>query len=145
MDRHPKVTALAASGRKVIVGTDVGIVGIVESESCRVLHLLHWHTEKVRTLLLMPREMEPCICSEIPLPEPPETFTNILQKQPTRKLIHQPFTIGESEYVSFVENPYKVSNMEPEKTMVASIGNGRRKFIQDKSDRTDVCMLVWKC
>lgn len=138
---NPKVTALIASGKKVVVGTDFGTVGIIDSETGTVLHCLQWHTEKVRTLLLMPTEMEPCICSEIPLPESESSSFSQVHKS----IVRQPQITVDPEFVSLVENPYSVPNSEPERTMVASIGNGRRQFIAEDTAGSDVRLLAWRC
>ena len=138
---NPKVTALTASGKKVIVGTDFGTVGIIDSEFGTVLHCLQWHAEKVRTLLLMPHQMEPCICSEIPLPEVDTPSFSKLHRQ-SRNV--SDFS-SEPELVSLVENPYSLPNEEPHRTMVASIGNGRKRFIDEGTTGNDVRLLVWRC
>lgn len=137
---HPKVTALVTSGKKVLVGTDIGTVGIIDSEMCEVLHCLQWHTHKVRTLLLMPKEMEPCICSEISLAE-----SQLLNRSSTRKLVHQR-TLSDADLISLPDNPCKVHNAELERCMVASIGNGKACIAEtNQSKKNDVCLLLWRC
>ena len=51
------------------MGTTVGVVAIFDSETVNLLNCFHWHKDKVRMLLAMPRQVEPCICAEIPFPE----------------------------------------------------------------------------
>ena len=57
---------MVCSGHKVIVGTTIRAI---DSENFDLLNFFRWHKEKVRTLLLMPKEAEPCICAEIPFTE----------------------------------------------------------------------------
>ena len=38
-------------------------------QGVETLSYLSWYREKVRTLLIMPSQVEPCICVEIPLPD----------------------------------------------------------------------------
>ena len=146
---HPKVTALVATGKNVLVGTDFGTVGIIDSETCEVLHCLKWHNTKVRTLLLMPKEMEPCVCSELPLAESNQqnSITRLLNRPSTHKLLRQR-TISDSELPSLTESSESVLNSELEKytCMVASIGNGRAGIVETNlSKKDDVCMLLWRC
>ncbi|KAL5496266.1 hypothetical protein EMCRGX_G012511 [Ephydatia muelleri] len=61
------ILSLAGQGRKVFVGTSGGSVGVVDSETCAVLKVFAWHQGKVRTLLVMPREVEGCLCAEVPI------------------------------------------------------------------------------
>ena len=143
---HPKVTALVASGKNVLVGTDFGTVGIIDSETCDVLHCLKWHNTKVRTLLLMPKEMEPCVCSELPLAESNQqnSVTRLLNRPSARKLLRQR-TVSDS---SLPDSSGNVPNSELEKytSMVASIGNGRAGIVETNlSKKDDVCMLLWRC
>lgn len=63
-----QITTLTCSGRKVLVGTTIGAVAIFDSETVTLLNYLNWHKDKVRTLLVMPRQVDPCICAEIPFP-----------------------------------------------------------------------------
>ena len=55
--------------RKVLVGTTVGMVTVFDSETTNLLNCFNWHKDKVRTLLAMPREVEPCVCAEVPFPD----------------------------------------------------------------------------
>ena len=146
---HAKVTALVTSGRKVLVGTDIGTVGIIDSENCQVLHCLKWHTSKVRSLLLMPKEMEPCICSELPLPEikrDDAEGTKLLARAPTRTIVHQQ-SVTESDLPSLTDaNPSTESKETDERCMVASIGNGRGGgVIETNLDKRNVTLLLWRC
>ena len=89
----------------------------------------------------MPTEMEPCICSEIPLPE--SEFSSFSQVH--KSIVRQRQITVDPEFVSLVENPYSVPNSEPERTMVASIGSGRRRFIAEDTAGSDVRLLAWRC
>ena len=62
------ITTLMCTDRKVLVGTTVGMVAIFDSETTNLLNCFNWHKDKVRTLLAMPREVEPCVCAEVPFP-----------------------------------------------------------------------------
>ncbi len=53
----------------MLVGTTIGAVAIFDSESVNLLNYLNWHRDKVRTIMVMPKQVEPCICAEIPFPE----------------------------------------------------------------------------
>ena len=143
---HPKVTALLASGKKVLVGTDVGTVGIIDSETCEVLHCLQWHAQKVRTLLLMPAEMEPCVCSETPLAESSVENSGGARRTSTRKIIRQR-TLSDTDLPSLPDNnPMSIHNAEPERHMVASIGNGRTGMTEaSPSKSNDICLRLWRC
>ena len=147
---HAKVTAVATSGRKVLVGTDVGTVGIIDSETCQVLQSLKWHTSKVRSLLLMPKEMEPCICSELPLPEIRRDDlvggTKLMARAPMRTIVHQR-TLSDSDMASLSDvNPTVVEPEQQEGRVVASIGNGRGGgVIETDPDKRNVSLLLWRC
>jgi hypothetical protein len=132
-----QVTSLVASGRKILVGTTSGVVGIFDSETRSLLNALHWHKDKVRTLLVMPKEMEPCICSEIPLPEKEEDSTHTSGvATPTTgsenshgKTSRRPPKVqrGISQF-SYLDNQFQIHNPEPDAVMITSIGNGRRRY-----------------
>ena len=147
---HPKVTAIATNGKKVLVGTDVGTVGVIDSETCEVLYCLQWHASKVRTLLVMPKEMEPCICPEFPLAEYQSqsvSGTQLFLRAPLRKIVHQR-TLSESDLISLADvNPCLVDTLEQrESCIVASIGNGRRTVTDTNlSKKNDVTLLLWRC
>lgn len=68
-----QITALTCIGHKLLIGTSTGHVAIMDSKTSAILQFLHWHKDRVCTLLAMPRQVEPCICAEIPFPEPEDT------------------------------------------------------------------------
>ena len=135
-----------AVGRKILVGTTSGVVGIFDSETRCLLNSLSWHKDKVRTLLVMPKEMEPCICSEIPFPDKEESSgsasppmgsssaspshgqnTRILtQLQPQTR--HPRKTQRGMSVFSYLDNRFRIHNPEPDAVMITSIGNGRRRY-----------------
>ena len=147
-----QVATLVASGRKILVGTTSGVVGIFDSETLSLLNALHWHKDKVRTLLVMPKEMEPCICSEIPFPEKEEDSTHtsgvttpstgsenssplhahgkttriLTQLQPVVR--HPPKLQRGMSVFSYLDNRFRIHNPEPDAIMITSIGNGRRRY-----------------
>ena len=148
---HPKVTAIAASGKKVLVGTDIGIVGIIDSETCLIIHILQWHASKVRSLLLMPKQIEPCVCPEIPLPEfhreHSGSGTEHFIRSPSRKIVRQQ-TLTDSDLISLTDaNPCIIHGAERAENniMVASIGNGRRGLTDAHCSKNDVSLLLWRC
>lgn len=63
-----EVTTLVCNGHEVLVGTSIGVVYIFHSETTDLLQRLDWHTGSVLSLFTMPREVDPCICAEIPFP-----------------------------------------------------------------------------
>lgn len=163
---HPKVTALAATGRKVLVGTQDGAVGVVDSKTCLVITCLSWHTSKIRSLLVMPPEMEPCVCSELPLPEleRDDSVGTKLARKPTRMLVHQK-CMSETDFTSISDNNPTATTAagtnttdgedgDTEETslrgagpMVASIGNGRGgggALDETNSDKKNVTLLLWR-
>ena len=100
------------------MGTDSGTVGILDSETQQLTRVLHWYEGKVRTLLVMPKEVECCICAEVPT-------------QPDgKKLYKKPQDL---------RNPHNTANVDRNAVMVTTFGNGRRKFsvhTVTKSERT---------
>ena len=122
----------------MLMGTDFGTVGVLDSETCQVLHCLQWHIEKVRTLLLMLKVMEPCVCSDIPLAEcdTPSFSTQLHHRPPTRSRLSRQLTIDSDQIPSLPDNPCEVPNVEPERSMVASIGNGRKRFLKTHLSQT---------
>ena len=147
-------------------------MGVFDSETCQLLHSFSWHRGKVRTLLVMPKEMEPCICAEVPIVEKDEDQFEVntdpykatrrhTQLQPPRP------SPGHAAF-SFMNNPMFIPNTEPEAAVITSIGNGRKRLMVNelsKADRLkifdkasvlrrgegsvsrhgeDVCLLTWR-
>lgn len=116
-----QINTLAAHGKKVFFGTDGGIVGILDSETHQLIRSLHWYNGKVRTLLVMPKEIECCICAEVPAPTQRDTRTSHKKPQDTSK------------------NPHNITITDRNAVMVTTFGNGRRKYevhSVTKSERT---------
>ena len=107
-----QVSTLAAHGRKVFFGTDDGFVGIMDSESNQLLRTLRWYEGKVRTLLVMPKEVECCICAEVP--SPGTVMDGVRSHYPKPP---DPF-----------KNPHNVAIKDRNAVMVTTFGNGRRKY-----------------
>ncbi len=121
---------MVAKGVKLFVGTSGGVVGVFDSESVELLNVFSWHNEKVRTLLVMPKEMEACICNEIPFES---DHQNLAAKGPK-------FQRGMSAF-AYLENQHCIHNDEPDAVMLMSIGNGRRRYQvseQSKQDRIKI-------
>ena len=127
-------------------------MGMVDSETCAVLRVFTWHQGKVRTLLVMPREVEACLCAEVPIVDQSDPTSadprageggGMMAGNPRR---------GEDEVTTFpTDNPLFVPNAEPDACMVTSIGNGRRQFTfsrstcaKDISCSCDMHLLTWK-
>ena len=131
-----QVATLLAHGRKVFIGTTGGTVGVFDSESCQLLNTFDWHKGKVRTLLMMPKEMEPCICSEIPFPEK-EEWSNQTADHTNRTRRHPPPVTRQSSAFSYMNNPMFIPNHDPEAVMICSIGNGRKKFVTNELTKAE--------
>ena len=112
------MSTLAAQGKKVFFGTDCGSVGIIDSETHQLLRCLHWYEGKVRTLLVMPKEVECCVCAEVRLPSQPQTK----QEEENRR---RPNTNRPSDPY---KNPHNVAVRDRDAVMVTTFGNGRRKY-----------------
>ena len=129
-------------------------MGVVDSETCTVLKVFAWHQGKVRTLLVMPREVEGCLCAEVPIVDQGE------QTSANRRAPGDPQLVENDSVASRLsDNPLFVPNLEPDACMVTSIGNGRRQFTFQKLSSTnkaqsdqetihsvvdDVYLLMWK-
>lgn len=109
-----QVTTLAAHNKKVFFGTDAGSVGIIDSETLQPLRSLQWYDGKVRTLLVMPKEVECCICAEVP--------AALTQKQGSNQKSHYPKP--EDPF----KNPHNVTIKDRNAVMVTTFGNGRKKY-----------------
>lgn len=144
-----QITTLTCTGRKVIVGTSIGAVAVFDSETVSLLNYFSWHKDKVRTLLVMPKQVNPCICAEVPFPhqdidvssrQGQEMHMNS-RKAPIMKRLaastaqnHRNFT---SQF-SYLENKYCVSNPDPDSVLITSVGNGKEGYSvvsQSKEDR----------
>jgi serine/threonine protein kinase len=110
-----QVSTLAAHGKKVFFGTDCGSVGIIDSDTHQLLRSLHWYEGKVRTLLVMPKEVESCICAEVPLPSQLQAKPENSRRQNGKK--PDPF-----------KNPHNVMSKDRNAVMVTTFGNGRKKY-----------------
>ena len=109
------MSTLAAHGKKVFFGTDCGSVGIIDSDTHQLLRSLHWYEGKVRTLLVMPKEVESCICAEVPLPSQLQAKPENSRRQNGKK--PDPF-----------KNPHNVMSKDRNAVMVTTFGNGRKKY-----------------
>lgn len=113
-DNTFQVSTLAAHGKKVFFGTDCGSVGIIDSETHQLLRSLHWYDGKVRTLLVMPKEVECCICAEVPLPDVSDRGA-----ESSRKNYKKPQDL---------KNLHVISSKDRNAVMVTTFGNGRKKY-----------------
>jgi len=110
-----QVSAMQASGCYVYVGTTVGVIGVWSSEHGTLLQCLHYHEHKVRALLLMPPQVSPCVCPEIPITDDDNISSDI-------PLIT---SIGNGRK-RFLLNP-KTDGM---------------KYLQQQDE--DICLLTWQ-
>ena len=169
-----QVATLAAHGRKIFVGTTSGTVGVFDSEYLQLLNVFSWHKGKVRTLLIMPKEMEPCVCAEIPYSGTEDPSDESAGKYTHRFTGQQPpIKPRTGEQFSFMNNKMFIRNSDPDAVLVTSIGNGRKRFIVNEPTKAtkaekvkmfdsaalttvrrpgedshrigeDVCLLSWK-
>ena len=134
-----KCESLATYNRKLFVGTTGGYVLVVDAEKAVVTNVLSWHVGKVRTLLVMPKQMEPCVCAEVHFYEEARGEG------------------AEGPAVLPTDNEHMIHNpSDPDACVVTSIGNGRRKCTVAKQlsgqqyGRSlslrieDLCLLTWK-
>ena len=120
---NAKVTTMTTVGKKIIVGTVSGEVVILNSEDMNILAACFWHKGEVEALLVIPEEVKPCICAEIPFEEPDDTNAQICM---------------------VTENKYNIPNIEPNAAMIASIGKGRISLNASKTSENHTHFLIWK-
>jgi len=124
-DRHTQglqVSAIQASGCYVYVGTTVGVIGVWSSERGTLLQCLHYHEHKVRALLLMPPQVSPCVCPEIPITDDADS-TNISNDIPL---------------ITSIGNGRKKFLVNPKTDDKKST-----KYLQQHN--ADICLLTWQC
>ena len=127
-----QVVTMVATGRKLFIGTTGGTVGVFDSESGQLQNVFSWHKEKVRTLLVMPKEMEPCVCNEIPFPD--QEAKQVRSASAPTQMVHP--TSG-AEEPSGIERYHYIHNPEPEAVMITSVGNGRRRYVVNEQSKDD--------
>ena len=119
--------ALLGIGSKLFVGSQDGKVVIMTADMKTVTNsmTLHWHKETVNIFLPIPKEMEPCICSEIPF--------NFTEENPPKP---PPSTF----------NPYRIPNPDPNATVIASIGIGRKMYDNTFTSDSErgMSLLMWR-
>ena len=121
----PEVTAMTTAGKKIIIGAASGEVVILNSEERSVLAYYSWHKGEVEALLVMPEEIKPCICAEIPFEQPSDAVSD------AHKLV-------------VTENNFVIPNPEPNAVMIASIGKGRITLDPSQNLEHDTYLLIWK-
>ena len=148
-DRTYQVTSLLAQGRRLYVGTVSGLVAVFDSLTYNLLTHFLWHKGKVRSLLLLPEEIKACVCAEVAFKgsENKPAFSNFERRG------------SHSSLGSLQDNPLFMPNPGGKLSMVASIGNGRRRYsCISKAERSsslkrsmttgvpvrdDVTLLLW--
>ena len=132
-------------------------MGVVDSETCEVLKVFAWHQGKVRTLLVLPKEVEACLCAEVPIVEQPgdQTTSAAGSVGSDGDVTSGDPTLGNDSVAIFPkDNPLFVPNVEPDACMVTSIGNGKRQFsfsrsgieqcVSESCVSNDVYLLTWR-
>ena len=140
-----QVVTMVATGKKLFVGTTGGTVGVFDSESGQLLNAFSWHKDKVRTLLVMPKEMEPCVCNEIPFPdqEAKQVRSTSVPTQTLHPHATEPSGAGRSPMqrgisaFSYFDNHHYIRNPEPDAVMITSVGNGRRRYLVNEQTKED--------
>ena len=137
-----QVSSLATSGRHLFIGTTAGTVGMLNSETLQLVTSYHWYKGKCRTLLVMPREMEPCICAEIPFPEKirepcaPELqsaqTTIVSPRRATQVASPQPVSAGGPQYKFSQQNPMFLPNRDLDSVLITSVCSGWRKIVDSE-------------
>ena len=145
-----QVASLLGQGRRLYVGTVSGLVAVFDSMTYNLLTHFLWHKGKVRSLLLLPEEIKACVCAEVPFKGSESSkpaFSNF-----ERRVSHATLA------GSVQDNPLFMPNPGGKLAMIASIGNGRRKYscapkpeknssltrsLTGASVRDDVTLLLW--
>lgn len=152
-----QVTNLICYGREVIVGSSVGNVAIFDSETTSVLRFFSWHKDKVRMLLLMPPQVEPCICAEVPFQDQdlneaeggneqhgmgsPSLGMGRRRLSPKKTPKHVNGHARNKLNFSNPDNEKKSQVSELESCMITSIGNGKSGYsvhMQSKEDQVQI-------
>ena len=171
--RDFKIVSIVGAGRNLIVGTNKGIVGIIDAERKALQpKIFTWHKEEVSQLLVMPKEMKPCICAEIPHPEDdPSTKPNSTAQssissnratspsgddttEDTRNHSNSlPVRYNIVRRVSSSAAKYYMHNKDTDSPMVASVGVGRSYALREcmvssvdssRSGQQEVVLLLWR-
>ncbi len=133
------------------MGTTIGAVVIIDSESITLLKYLNWHEDKVRALLVMPEQVGPCICAEIPFPKSDSCITS--KSSSDKSLVPKKKTlVPKKEGIPNVhENlsaPQQCSEVKFSPVLVASIGNGKKLYNSQNSEKdaevgNNIIQLTW--
>ena len=148
-----------------MIGTTIGSVAIFDSETFNVISYLSWHREKVRTLLIMPSQVEPCICAEISLPDQEngnrtgKNMRSVARRVQSleegvvngstgqRNTQHSALDNASQARPNFnfqsshLSNDNSVTNPEPESVMITSVGNGKRTYSLHSQTKEDKVKL----
>lgn len=131
------------------MGTTIGHVAIFDSETVNLLNYFDWHKDKVRTLLVMPKQVEPCVCAEIPFPEQGSADSTRQSKRDAlestthskRSLnLDQPPRSFNRQF-TYLENDQYITNSDPDSVLVTSVGNGKEGYClhpQSKEEKVKV-------
>lgn len=131
----------------VYVGTISGYVAVLDSETVSLVTQYSWHEGKVRSLLLLPDTIRHSLCAEVP---PTTDVTNNKPGLPKRQFgeVFSPMPPPDTHEC------YK-QNLLVNKSLVASIGNGRKKQTVMEKDlkppegslkqviNRDITLLMW--
>lgn len=98
-------------------------MAILNSEDCTLMNYFTLHKSNVQALLVMPKQVEPCICAEVPFPSADQK--------------------GKNSRIS-------IGSQSSDSVLISSLGNGRQTYnvhsdkqeeIADKVE--DIHHLAW--
>ena len=142
------MTTLTCDAHKLFVGMSAGIIAIFNSETVDLLKCFSWHDKKIRNLLVLPKQIEPCICAETPFLDQDHvtvSSSSLEAQTTTPSLGANAKREGATE--DFSSNECFVPNPDPYSVMVASVGNGKVGYsvqVQERSRAEEVVLLTWK-
>lgn len=159
------IMTLMCAGRKLFVGTTVGVTAVFDSETFCLLKCFSWHNGKVRALQVMPKQAEPCVCAEIPFPDPDQDndiigrafsdshrVNNSESTMSARSVERKREEVAKkegslAEDASYLGDECFIRNSDPESAMVISVGDGKMEYCVDTQNvntSTGVVLLTWK-
>jgi len=116
-----KLSSMKCIDFRIVIGTNTGIVGILDAQNHQVIQVLRCHQDKVLHLVSLPSQLASNMCAEIP-------FTNCANTKTTKA------DTGQSHYTS-----NECDNM------IATIGTGRHNCVfnsnRDITANNQDCLL----
>ena len=140
------------------MGSSVGSVAIFDSETMDAVNFFSWHKDKIRMLLLMPPQVEPCICAEVPFLDQdlnetenpgnarhgkgsPSPGMGRRRHSPKKVPMVMSGHARSKHNLSMADNDQACHVPEPESCMLTSIGNGKCGYsvnMQSKEDQVQI-------